>query len=59
MNITTNPAADVTARSIEAMGNLLKNITAQTIGLEDKMLNVNVTARVNAPGRGENIDFRA
>ncbi|HQO40387.1 MAG TPA: hypothetical protein PK986_07955 [Spirochaetota bacterium] len=59
MNITPNPAADATARSIEAMGNLLKNITAQTMGLEDKMLKVNVTEKVNAPGLGEKVDFCA
>lgn len=56
MNIPSTPAADAAARSIEAMGNLLKNITSQSMGIEDKLMKVNVAEKVTAPGLGENID---
>ena len=59
MNITSTPAADVAAKSIEAMGNLLKNATSQAMGLEDKLMKVNVAEKVTTPGLGENLDISA
>jgi len=59
MNITSTPAADAAAKSIEAMGNLLKNATSQAMGLEDKLMKVNVAEKVTTPGLGENLDISA
>lgn len=39
------------------MGELLKNITTQQIGMENKMLKVTVTE--NLANTGHNVDFRA
>lgn len=58
MTITSTPAADV-ARSIEAMGNLLKSATDQSMGLENKLMKANVTEKVTTPGLGENLDISA
>ncbi len=58
MNITSTPALD-TAKCIEAMGNLLKNVTNQAMGLEDKLMKVNITEKLTTPGLGENIDISA
>ena len=58
MNITSTPASDV-AKSIEAMGNLLKNATDQAMGLENKLMKVNVTEKATTPGLGENLDISA
>lgn len=54
MNITTN-GFDMT-RSLEAMGELLKTITAQTTGFQDKLLRASVTEKVADPVLGKNID---
>ncbi|HPS58163.1 MAG TPA: hypothetical protein PK514_08655 [Spirochaetota bacterium] len=58
MNITSTPAADV-AKSIEAMGNLLKNAADQAMSLENKLMKVNVIEKVTTPGLGENVDISA
>ena len=59
MNITSTPALN-TARSIEEMGNLLKNMTAQSMELQNKVMKADVTEQVmNQPGLGENIDVCA
>lgn len=56
MNITTTPALN-TARSIEEMGNLLKNMTTQAMGLQEKIMKAGITEKVNIQGLGEAIDF--
>ncbi len=59
MNITSTPAYDA-ARSIEAMNNLLKNVTTQAMGLQDKLMKAGITEQVmSTPGLGENIDLSA
>ena len=57
MNIS--PVATATARSIEDMGNLLKNITDSSIGLQDKLIKVGATARVSDGKLGQALDFMA
>ncbi|HOP65220.1 MAG TPA: hypothetical protein PK906_17710 [Spirochaetota bacterium] len=52
----TSVGAD-TAKSIEAMGNLLKSITNAKIGVEEQLMKVNVTEKVTSPGMGENLDI--
>lgn len=58
MNITSTPALN-TARSIEEMGNLLKNMTTQAMNLQNRMMKADVTEQVSRPGLGENIDVCA
>jgi hypothetical protein len=57
MNIS--PVATATARSIEDMGNLLKNITDSSIGLQDKLIKVGATERVSDGKLGQAVDFMA
>lgn len=45
------------AENIQRMGDLLKNISQQETGLQDKLLKVQVTAKV--AGLGENLDIEA
>jgi len=45
------------AESLKGMGDLLKNVTNANMGLADKLLKANVTAKVE--GLGENIDIQA
>ncbi len=54
MNVTTN-GFDV-AKSIQDMGNLLKNITAQATGFQDKLMKVSVTETVTDPNLGKLLD---
>jgi hypothetical protein len=57
MNIS--PVAAATARSIEDMGNLLKNITDSSIGLQDKLIKVGVTEKVSDEKLGRVLDLMA
>ena len=57
MNVTST-GFDVT-RSIEAMGDLLKNITSSAMGLQDKLLKVSITEKVTDPALGQNFDVNA
>ena len=57
MNVTST-GFDVT-RSIEAMGDLLKNITSSAMGLQDKLLKVSITEKVTDPALGQNFDVSA
>ncbi len=57
MNIS--PVAAATARGIEDMGNLLKNLTDSSIGLQDKLLKVVATERVSDEKLGQALDFMA
>lgn len=58
MNITSTPAFD-TARSIEQLGNMLKNMTSQAMDLQNKLMKADVTESVSQQGLGENIDVSA
>jgi len=57
MNIS--PVATATARGIEDMGNLLKNITDSSIGLQDKLMKVGVTEKVSDEKLGRVLDLMA
>ena len=57
MNIS--PVATAAARSIEDMGNLLKNITDSSIGLQDKLIRVGVTEKVSDEKLGRILDLMA
>ena len=57
MNIS--PVATAAARSIEDMGNLLKNITDSSIGLQDKLIRVGVTEKVSDEKLGRVLDLMA
>lgn len=57
MNIS--PIATATSRSIEDMGNLLKNITDSSIGLQDKLIKVGVTEKVSDEKLGRVLDLMA
>ena len=57
MNITS-PAMDV-SRSIQEMGDLLKNISSSAMGLQEKLLRVSVTEKVSDPNLGGNLDVSA
>jgi len=57
MNIS--PVATATARSIEDMGNLMKNITDKSIGFEEKLLKANVTEKVSDEKLGQTLDLMA
>ena len=57
MNIS--PAATATARGIEEMGNLLKNITESSIGFQEKMLKVDAIEKVSDGKLGQTLDIMA
>ena len=57
MNIS--PVATAAARSIEDMGNLLKNITDSSIGLQDKLIKVGVTEKLSDEKLGRVLDLMA
>lgn len=57
MNIS--PVATAAARSIDDMGNLLKNITDSSIGLQDKLIKVGVTEKVSDEKLGRVLDLMA
>lgn len=57
MNIS--PVATATARGIEEMGNLLKNITETSIGFQEKMLKVDAMEKVSDENLGQNLDVMA
>jgi|GEM_PF-1369188 len=60
MNISA--AENNIARSIQDMGNLLKNVTNQSMDMGEKMLKVSVTEQVQQatdPFRGGNLDMMA
>jgi hypothetical protein len=57
MNIS--PVATAAARSIEDMGNLLKNITDSSIGFQDKLIKVGVTEKVSDEKLGQILDLMA
>ena len=57
MNIS--PVATAAARSIDNMGNLLKNITDSSIGLQDKLIRVGVTEKVSDEKLGRILDLMA
>ncbi len=57
MNIS--PAATATARGIEDMGNLLKNMTDSTIGFQDKLIRVGVTEKLSDEKLGQTLDLMA
>lgn len=57
MNIS--PVATATARSIEDMGNLLKNITDTSIGFQEKLINADVTEKVSDGKLGQTLDLMA
>ncbi len=57
MNIS--PVATATSRSIEDMGNLLKNITDSSIGLQDKLIKVGATEKVSDEKLGRVLDLMA
>ena len=46
-------------RSLEAMGDLLKTITAQTTGLQDRLLRVSTIEKVGDPDLGKKLDIEA
>ncbi len=47
------------ARSVQDMGNLLKNMANASIGLEEKMLKVAVTEKVQETNLGQKFDALA
>lgn len=49
---------DVT-RSLQAMGDLLKTITAQTTGLQDRLLRTVAVEKGADPDLGKNLDIEA
>jgi len=49
---------DVT-RSLQAMGDLLKTITAQTTGLQDRLLRTVAVEKGADPSLGNNLDIEA
>ncbi len=49
---------DVT-RSLQAMGDLLKTITAQTTGLQDRLLRTVAVEKGADPNLGNNLDIEA
>ena len=57
MNIQTN-GFDM-LKSLEAMGDLLKTITAQTTGLQDRLLRVSTIEKVGDPDLGKKLDIEA
>lgn len=57
MNIS--PVGNAVARSIEDMGNLLKNITDSSMGLQDKLIKVGVTEKVSDEKLGQVLDLMA
>lgn len=58
MDISSTPVFN-TAKSIEEMNNLLKNMTSQAMGLQDKLMKAEITEKVSTPGLGENLDISA
>jgi len=57
MNITA-PVFDMT-KSLQAMGDLLKTITAQTTGLQDRLLRASVVEKAGDPDLGKILDLEA
>ncbi len=57
MNITTK-GFDM-LKSLEDMGNLLKTITAQTTGLQDKLLRASTVEKTGDPDLGKKLDIEA
>ncbi len=57
MNIS--PAATATARGIEEMGNLLKNMTDSSIGFQEKLIKVGVTEKLSDEKLGQTLDLMA
>jgi len=57
MNIS--PVATAAARSIEDMGNLLKNITDSSIGFQDKLIKAGITEKVSDEKLGQTLDLMA
>ncbi len=57
MNITAS-GFDMT-RSLQDMGDLLKTITAQTTGLQDRLLRASVIEKVADPDLGKILDLEA
>ena len=53
---SVNGSAQV-AESIKALNDMLKNMQGASMGLSNKLMKVNVTAKVQ--GLGENIDTQA
>ncbi len=47
------------SRSIQEMGNLLKNMTSEKMDMENKMMKVTVTEQVTDPDKGQKIDLMA
>ena len=57
MNVITGEF-DMT-RSLQAMGDLLKTITAQTTGLQDRLLRTIAVEKGADPNLGNNLDLEA
>ena len=57
MNIS--PVATAAARGIEEMGNLLKNITDSSMGIQEKLIRVNVTEKLSDEKLGQILDLMA
>ncbi len=57
MNIS--PMAAATARSIEDMGNLLKNVTDSAIGFQEKLIKADVAEKVSDEKLGQTLDLMA
>lgn len=46
-------------KSLEDMGNLLKSITAQTTGLQDRLLRASAIEKTGDPDLGKKLDIEA
>jgi len=57
MNISAN-GFDM-LKSLEDMGNLLKAITAQTTGLQDRLLRASAIEKTGDPDLGKKLDIEA